>query len=85
MALVRRKRPVRDAVNQAFNTAGDVLELASSTIRVAKNNVRAYEIENKQDLILDMAQAMKEQQQVQKEMKISDKEMDEAKALLGFD
>lgn len=84
MALVRRKRPVRDAVNQAFNTAGDVLELASSTIRVAKNNVRAYEIENKQDLILDMAQAMKEQQQIQKELKISDKEMDEAKALLGF-
>lgn len=84
MALVRRKRPVRDAVNQAFNTAGDVLELASSTIRVAKNNVKAFEIENKQDLILDLAQTMKEQQEIQKELKISDKEMDEAKALLGF-
>ena len=84
MALTRRKRPVRDAVNQAFNTAGDVLELASSTIRVAKNNVRAYELENKQDLVLDLAQTIKEQKEVQKELKISDKEMDEAKALLGF-
>ncbi len=89
--IVRRPRPMRDAVGQTFQATADIVSTASVTISAlkelgltAKDTARQLRISNQLDLKLEYLEDQAEFMSVTQQLGISAEDIKKAEEALGF-
>ena len=89
--IVRRPRPMRDAVGQTFQATADIVSTASVTISAlkelgltAKDTARQLRISNQLDLKLEYLEDQAEYHSVVSQLGITAEDIKKAEEALGF-
>ena len=89
--IVRRPRPMRDAVGQTFQATADIISTASVAIsavkelgHTAKDTARQLRISNQLDLKLEYLEDQAEFMSVTQQLGISAEDIKKAEEALGF-
>ena len=89
--IVRRPRPMRDAVGQTFQATADIISTASVAIsavkelgHTAKDTARQLRISNQLDLKLEYLEDVAEFNSVTSQLGITEEQLKQADEALGF-